>query len=383
MAGLEASVVGVGMTELSRRSGRSELRLAAEAIVAALEDAGLSLQDVDGLVTYDVDSSDPLTVLRTMGLGGLRWFSRTPYGGGGACATVQDAAVAITSGLAEVVVVYRAANMRSGLRFGQVNAPQTMPSFMAGEALYGGVTPAQRGSLWFHRYLHDYGLTNADLAPVAIAARSYAATNPNAHFYERPLTFEEHQESDWVVEPVLRRADCCLETDAGAALVVTSAARARDLVLRPARLLAAARGMASQSSIVADYHRDGPSRLADLEVVARALWEQSDLTPSDIDVAILYDSFSPLVPMSLEALGFCGPGEGSQMVAAGLIGPGGALPVNPNGGQLAEGYVHGFNGLVEAVRQIRGSAVNQVEAVSRVVVTSGPALPTSALILEG
>jgi acetyl-CoA acetyltransferase len=382
----EVVIAGIGITEISRDSGVSSAVLATRAITSALADAGLSTRDVDGLVTYEADPTSPFLLAQLLGLPELHWYSVTLAGGGGACATFQDAALAVSTGLASHVVVYRAENMRSGRRFGQGISDSDAGAAQAvlrQVFTYGSVTPAWWEAPTFHRYLHDYGKTNADLAHVVVSARRWAATNPAAHFHGRPLTMDEHQTSKWIAEPVLRIHDCCLESDGGAAFVVTSAERARDLKAKAVRIRHAARGMGHRSTLMQNYYARDIAGLPDLDVVAKKLYERTGLRASDFDAAILYDSFSPLVPMSLEALGFCNRGEGIDFIADGHTSPGGLLPVNPNGGQMGEGYLHGFNGIVEAVRQLRGTSVNQVHDVNRMIVTSGPALPTSAMVLQG
>jgi acetyl-CoA acetyltransferase len=378
-----ASIAGFGATKFTSKSGVSETSLAIEAIMKALDDAGMTLADVDGLVTYEMDATDPLSLSEILSLPALTWFSITNYGGGQSCATVQDAALAIENGLADVVVVYRAANMRSQYRFGRgENTPYMIYPGGRWTAPYGEVTPAQLSALWFHRYLNAYGMTNADLAPVVLSARTYSATNPNAIFYQRPLTLAQYLDEPWVCEPVLRRADCCLETDGAIAFVLTSLDRARHGPHRPVNVAAAARGMAKGSSMIRNFFGDDALDLPDLAVVAGQLWRQSGLGPSDISALAVYDSFSPIVLMALETFGFCKRGEAAGFVAAGEIAAGGSLPVNPHGGLIGEGYVQGFNTIAEAVRQLRGDAVNQLDDPSAIVVTSGPLLPTSGLILQ-
>ncbi|WP_405743470.1 lipid-transfer protein [Streptomyces sp. NBC_01525] len=380
--GGRAAVVGIGATEFSKDSGRSELTLAAEAVRAALDDAGLTPSDVDGLVTFTMDTSPEIAVAQATGIGELSFFSRVHYGGGAACATVQQAALAVATGIAEVVVCYRAFNERSGRRFGsgvQHREPSAEGAALGWNLPPGLLTPASWVAMAARRYLHTYGLTPEAFGHVAVTGRRYAATNPAAYFHGRPITLADHAASRPIVEP-LRLLDCCQETDGGQALVVTTAARARDLRRPPALITAAAQGAGSAQEQMTSYYRDDfyPSGLAGLPemgVVARQLWRTSGHTPADIDAAILYDHFTPFVLMQLEEFGFCAPGEAADFAAAG------ALPLNTHGGQLGEAYLHGMNGIAEAVRQVRGSAVNQVADAAHVLVTAGTGVPTSGLIL--
>ncbi|WP_414937426.1 lipid-transfer protein [Amycolatopsis sp. cmx-11-51] len=381
----KAAIVGIGATEFSKDSGRSELRLAAEAASNALKDAGLSPSDVDGLVSFTMDGNSEIAVARELGIPELKFFSRIHYGGGAAAATVQQAAMAVATGVADVVVAYRAFNERSGMRFGQVSsaaAGQVNSSGVDNAFHYpmGIATPAATVAMLARRYLHEYGATSEDFGRIAVIDRARAATNPKAWFYGKPITLEDHQASRWVAEP-LHLLDCCQESDGGVALVVTSAERARDLPHRPAVIAAAAQGSGPDQYVMTSYYRDDLPALPEMGVVGRQLWEQSGLGPGDMDLAVLYDHFTPYVLMQLEELGFCGKGEAKDFISGGTLELDGKLPLNPHGGQLGEAYIHGMNGIAEGVRQVRGDAVNQVDGASRVLVTAGTGVPTSGLVL--
>jgi acetyl-CoA acetyltransferase len=380
-----AAIVGIGATDFSKDSGRSELALAGQAVSAALADAGLSPRDVDGLVSFTQDTNSEIAVARELGIPELSFFSRIHYGGGAACGTVQQAAMAIATGIAEVVVCYRAFNERSGQRYGQVQtglatAPTSSGVDNSWSAPFGLATPAAWVAMHARRYMHEYGATSEDFGRVAVTMRKHAATNPAAWFHGRPITLEEHQASRWICEP-LHLLDCCQESDGGVALVLTSVERARDLAQTPAVVRAAAQGSGPDQFIMTSYYRDDLAALPELGVVSRQLWAQSGLSPADLDVAILYDHFTPFVLVQLEELGICGRGEAAAYVASGAMELDGALPVNPHGGQLGEAYIHGMNGVAEAVRQIRGTAANQVSGAERVLVTAGTGVPTSGLIV--
>ena len=384
MIGGAAAIVGIGATEFSKDSGRSELRLAAEATSAALADAGLSPADVDGLVTFTMDSNAQIAVARELGIGELRFFSHVGYGGGAACATVQQAAMAVAAGVADVVVCYRALNERSGHRFGQVSRAAVQAATSAGvdngwHYPMGLGTPAATVAMIARRYMHDYGATSEDFGCVTVADRRHAATNPKAWFYQRPVTLAEHQSSRWIAEP-LRLLDCCQESDGAVAVVVTSLQRASDLPQRPAVIRAAAQGSGPDQYVMTSYYRDELG-LPEMGVVARQLWRQAGIGPQDVRVAVLYDHFTPFVLLQLEELGFCPRGEARHFIGGGTIELGGALPVNPHGGQLGEAYIHGMNGIAEGVRQVRGTSVNQVGGDGPVLITAGTGVPTSGLIL--
>jgi len=383
--GRTVAIAGIGATEFSKDSGRSELQLAAEAVRAALDDAGLTPADMDGMVTFVMDSSAEIAVARELGAGELTFFSQIGYGGGAACATVQQAALAVGAGLAEVVVCYRALNERSGRRFGQVSAAAVAAANSAGidngwHYPMGLSTPAATVAMAARRYMHEYGATSADFGVVAVADRRHAAVNPHAWFYQRPITLAEHQASRWIAEP-LRLLDCCQESDGAVAVVVTSLERAAGLRWPPAVIMAGAQGSGPDQYTMTSYYRDGLAGLPEMGVVGHQLWRQSGAGPADVRTAVLYDHFTPYVLMQLEELGFCPRGEARGFIADGAIEIGGTLPLNTHGGQLGEAYIHGMNGIAEAVRQVRGTSVNQVPGDGPVLVTAGTWVPTSGLVV--
>ncbi len=380
-----AAIAGIGATEFSRDSGRTELRLACEAVAAALTDAGLEPADVDGMVTFTMDGTDEVEIARSVGIGDLTHFSRVPHGGGAACGTVAMAAMAVATGAAGVVVCYRALNGRSWSRFGagvqgQAAAPTAGQVHFGWYVPFGLVTPAHWVAMFARRYMHEYGATSEDFGRVTVADRRHAARNPAAWFHGRPITLADHQASRMIVEP-LRLLDCCQESDGAVALVVTSLERARSLRHPPAVIRAAAQGASADQEVMTSYYRKDITGLPEMGLVGRRLWRMAGIGPPDVQTAVLYDHFTPFVLTQLEELGFCSRGEARHFTADGAIEVGGRLPVNTNGGQLGEAYVHGMNGISEAVRQVRGTSVNQVSGVEHVLVTAGTGVPTSALVL--
>ncbi|BAV39793.1 lipid-transfer protein [Mycobacterium ulcerans] len=381
----KAAIVGIGATDFSKNSGRSELRLAAEAVRDALDDAGLSPADVDGLTTFTMDTNTEIAVVRAAGIGELKFFSKIHYGGGAACATVQHAAMAVATGIADVVVAYRAFNERSDMRFGQVQTRLTENADSTGvdnsfSYPHGLSTPAAQVAMIAKRYMHLSGASSRDFGAVSVADRKHAAKNPKAYFYQKPITIDDHQNSRWIAEP-LRLLDCCQETDGAVAIVVTSAERARDLQQRPAIIEAASQGSSPDQYTMVSYYRPELDGLPEMGLVGQQLWQQSGLKPTDIQTAVLYDHFTPFTLIQLEELGFCGKGEAKDFIADGAIELGGRLPINTHGGQLGEAYIHGMNGIAEGVRQLRGTSVNPVPDVEHVLVTAGTGVPTSGLIL--
>jgi acetyl-CoA acetyltransferase len=242
------------------------------------------------------------------------------------------------------------------------------------------LTPAQWIAMFATRYMHEYGATSEDFGRIAVADRRHAANNPAAFFYEKPITLEDHQASRFIAEP-MRLLDCCQESDGGQAFLLTTRERAADLAQRPAVVASAAQGVGPDQHMMRSYYRESITGLPEMGVVARQLWESTGLGPSDIQTAVLYDHFTPMVLAQLEEFGFCGRGEAKDFIANGNIEIDGGLPVNTHGGQLGEAYIHGMNGIAEGVRQIRGDSVNQVDSVENVLVTAGTGVPTSGLIL--
>ena len=242
----QAAIVGIGQTEFSKNSGRSELQLACEAVRAAIRDAGLEPSDVDGMTTFTLDTSDDIEIARSVGIRDLSFFSRTPHGGGAALGIVHQAVLAVATGAAEVVVCYRALNGRSGQRYSQGVAGDIVTSDLIHWSWYmpfGLMTPASWVAMFTQRYMHETGCKSSDLAQVAVSTRKHAVNNPNAFFHGKPLSFEEHQSSRMIVDP-LRLYDCCQETDGGSAVLITTPERARDLRQAGALIRGVAQGAA-------------------------------------------------------------------------------------------------------------------------------------------
>jgi acetyl-CoA acetyltransferase len=218
--------------------------------------------------------------------------------------------------------------------------------------------------------MHRYGVTSRDIGKAVVQLRAYALNNPAAWGYQRPMTLEDHQNSRWIAEPSMRLFDCCQETDGSVALIITSSERARDLTPVPVKIAAAAGAALFEQEIASDHYLPDLAHMAGSAALANRLFGDFGFTRDDIDVAMIYDAFSPILLMQLEALGFCGPGEAKDFIAEGNLGPDGKLPTNTNGGLIGEGYIHGLNLVLEAVRQLRGTAVNQIAGPATALVTA-------------
>ena len=375
------AIVGIGQTEWGKRLEDSELVLALRAIKAALDDAGIEPGEVDGLSSYTLETSDEVDIARNLGLGDVTWFSQVGYGGGAGCGVVGHAAVAVATGQANVAVAWR-----SRKRGAAASRPWSQVASRVGGSHqwsrpFGLLRPVDEIAMLARRYLHEFGGTREQLAAVAVTVREHANRNPAAMMYEKPLTVEQYLEARWISEP-LCLFDNCLESDGAAAVVIVSAERARDLDVTPAFIHSFAQSIPRQHQVMTNYFGDDPLQ-GPAWACADLLWRNSDLTAADVDVAQLYDAFSPLVPLSLEGYGFCARGEGLAFCQDGGISwDGGRLPVNTSGAGMSEAYVHGFNLITEAVRQVRGTSTAPVDGASVSLVTSGEGVPTSALLLR-
>lgn len=367
-------IIGIGETEYSFESGRTDLQLAAEASLAAIRDAGLAKDEVDGLVTFTLDVNDELDLQRCLGMPLLRWSGRSPFGGAGCTNSVQMAAAAVAAGYAEAVLVYRALNGRSGKRYGTAAAARSVGS--GGELHYamGMDTAAKSYAAETQGYMRRYGVTSEDLGRYVVATRALAATNPRAMRFGKALSLAEHQTSRWIVEPWIRRYDCCLESDGGAALIVTSREKAQILGGPSVAIRAAAQAYGPGRRIAYDVYRSPDEIAAEKTALVADLTRQAGIRPRDVDVAMLYDAYSPGVFMALEDFDICATGEARDFINAGETALHGAMPVNPNGGLIGEAYMHGINNIVEGVRQLRGTAANQVAGAQTALVTGGGGL---------
>ncbi|MFJ8083557.1 lipid-transfer protein [Streptomyces sp. NPDC096205] len=372
------AVVGIGQTAFAKHLPEDERTLACRAVLAALDDAGIAPGEVDAVASYTMEETDEVELAKAVGFGDLTFFGRVPYGGGGSCATVAHLATAIAAGQATVGVAWRSRKRGSGPR-PWTNTTAQLPTPAQWTRPYGLLRPVDEIAMLARRHMHEYGTTRDHLFNVALACRNRANQNSAALMYDRPLTREMYMSARWISEP-LCLFDNCLETDGALACVITTKERARDCRQRPVYVHSAAQGLPAQHHGMVNYWNDdpltGPSWAA-----ARHLWKHADFTPQDVDVAQIYDAFTPLIPLSLEGYGFCGRGEGGAFTEQGALETGGRLPLNTGGGGLSEAYVHGFNLVNEGVKQLRGTSTAQVPGATTCLVTAGEGVPTSALLL--
>jgi len=380
------AIVGIGESEYTKAgaSTRSEFALACEAVIAALADAGLSADAVDGLCSYAYERSDPVTLAQTLGFENISYAALYPGGGNAATGIVHHAVTALAAGEADVVVCYRSICQGPSERYGrslQDPLEQAQADWRHFAGPFGMFTAAQMYALAARRHMAEHGTTSRHFGRVAVACYDNAQRNPRALMYGRPLTLEAHQASRMIADPY-RLYDCCQESDGACAIVVTRAERAGDCPHPVVRIAGAAHAMERLHGV-----DNRPAHLwaaGGLANTASELYRRAGVTPAEIDVAQLYDAFTGNVIMHLEDFGFCNPGEGGPFVDSGAIDwPGGSLPVNTAGGNLAEAYLHGFSLVLEGVRQMRGTSTSQVESAKHCLIASAIGPYSGGVILRG
>jgi acetyl-CoA acetyltransferase len=395
----KTAIVGVGATEYWKRGQshpETEQSMACTAILRALDDAGLTIADLDGFSIYS-NSCDPASVGAELGVPEIRWATTTTSGGGGCAGALGVAAAAVSTGMATTVVTLMTLQQlarRLGGTSSESSAPAPsaspygsggIPPGMAFIANSGMLSPGHNFAQLTSRHMHLYGTKREHFAEVCISTRANAVKMPNS-LRREPLTVEDYFNARMISDP-LCLFDYTMESDGAVAVITTSLERARDLRHPPAVIEASAHGGAGRwGPAIFTYFQMPDEYFASSghRTVAARLWEMSGMTAADVDVALLYDHFSPLVIMQLEDYGFCPIGEGGPFVGDGNIRyEGGSIPVNTHGGNLSNAYIIGMTHVREAVEQIRGTAVNQVAGAEVALVTGGPAgLPVSAALLR-
>ena len=390
--GKTTAIAGIGFTQYYRRGEslpQTPLELTCRAIIAATEDAGLEVRDIDGFALFAMSAeSNPALIASTLGIPLVRFAAGLTGGGGGTVGAIELASMAVMQGAADVVVTVMAVQ-QSATRIGASFAgPGSYLRSSLGSTSdfvlpFGGMSPGQMFAILAQRHMFEYGTTREHFGEVAISTRANASTRESS-LHKAPLTLDQYFEARMISEP-LCLYDFCVESDGAVACITVSGERAKSLRQPPAYILAGAHGgdgrwgnAFSWMQMPKDYFASSGHRS-----VARMLYQRAGISAADIDVALLYDHFSPAVIMQLEDYGFCDVGDGGDFVAEGNIRwPHGTIPVNTHGGQLSEAYIIGMTNIREAVEQLRGTAVNQVADAELALVTGGPALvPTSGLIL--
>jgi acetyl-CoA acetyltransferase len=364
-----AAIVGLGLTEMGKVYGRTAQQFAADAVRRAAADAGLELSDLDGLlVSAGVTNSVNLSLQVDLGLRDLRMLTQMQAFGSTAGAMVQYAAMAVESGMVDTVAcVFADAPLQSGRTTGSAwTGRGGRQGWLGLREASGFINPSTLYALAARRHMQAYGTTSEQFGAVAVAQRAWAVMNPLAQLRE-PITMADHQASRFVVDP-LRLLDCCLVSNGGVAVIVTTSERAAALVQPPVPVLGWAQAHPGDRwrrnddfGLVSGAARSGPAALA-----------MADVSVEDVDVVELYDCYTCTVVLSLEDYGFCKKGEGGAFVSTpGVLGPGGSLPLNTGGGQLSSYYMWGMTPLAEAVIQARGQAGERQVERHEVVLVSG------------
>lgn len=376
-----AAVAGVGQTTYYRHgaSPHGEARLTLDAIVRACADAGIDPRDLDGFSSYSNDRNDGPRMAAALGCRELR-FSNMFWGGGGggAAGAVQNAAAAIATGLADCVVVYRGLAQGQFGRFGRGAEVRTVSGEAAHTVPYGVMSAAQMFAMKAMRFMHDHQVDRSALRAIAMASYHHAQNNPDAVMRGRPLTEMQYDASRWIVEP-FRLFDCCQENDGAAAIVLVPAERARDLPHEPCYVLGATSGGPYRAA--APVHNTPDYASSHFATVARRLYQMAELGPADVDVLQAYENFTGGVLMAIVEHGFCAADSVNEFFTLdNLTAPGGRLPLNTSGGNLAECYMHGLGLTIEAIRQIRGTSPNPVPADVSMMIAGPMVTPVSACV---
>jgi len=388
-----AAITGIGQTVFGKNLGRTELDLACEAVLAACDDAGLDVGEIDGVVRYGIEQVDELALCYTLGIPHLSYFCETPSGGGGVASCVGLAATGVATGLATNVVCYRARNRSKAASYGPSQNEGGRPWAKAGARLhdlrqhhhpYGVASPVQEMALIARRHMHEFGTRAEAFGTQAVAQRFHASQNPNAIMRE-PITLEDWRSSRMIADPI-HLFDCSLENDGAVAAIVSSADQASDLRQPPVYVAGFAQGEHPIHVSLADYFANasdfGGNQNGAIGI-ARRVFDMAGMAPADVDVAMVFDHFTMAVPLTLEQYGFCPIGKGGPFVESGATRwPDGSVPVNTHGGSNGEAFIHGFNHIPEAVRQLRGTAVNQVEGCDVAFVNGSITDPSGAVLLR-
>lgn len=349
----KSCIVGIGQTEFTRGTEKTELRMLLEATKNALDDAGLEAHEIDGIVGPPVASTAE-QLAANLGIKDLKYASTVLMGGASPVVALQTAAMAVASGVAENVLVPLGWNGYTDRRISKVgtNIEAIAGSLGSYYIPHGAVAPVQWYAWLATRHMAEYGTTEDALAEVALSSRSNAQLNPDALMYGRSLSREDYDNARWISKP-FRKFDCCLENDGACAVIVSSPDRSRDLRKKPVYISGIAEGHPYPAD---DFGSREDIFEIGLNSAAPRAFAAAGVTHSDIDFMQVYDCFSFIALLQIEAMGFCGRGEINDFVKDGRLRLGGELPMNTHGGLHSEAHIWGMNHINEAVKQLRGEA---------------------------
>ena len=380
----KTAIAGIGETTYYKhgQSPDSEFKLALQAIVKACEDAGISPHDIDGFASYGNDRSEAGRLAAALGIKELK-FSNMFWGGGGGgvCGAVGNAAAAVATGMADCVVAFRSLAQGQYARYGRGTGAPLVAGDDSFIIPYGVMSPAQRFAMKVTRFMHEHGIRQDALRAISLACYHHAQNNPNAVMRGRTLDEDKYDASRWIVEPFFHLYDCCQENDGAAAVIVVPAERAKDTQHKPSYLLACGQGCDHRSAAPVHNMPNYPS--SHFAKIAPRLYDMAKLKPADIGIVQCYENFTGGVLMSLVEHGLVAAEDANEvLVKDNLLAPTGKMPLNTSGGNLAECYMHGLELVIESVRQIRGTAINQVPRNDTAIIMGGPMVtPVSSIIL--
>ena len=381
----KTAIVGIGVVPFSTDIGRTEWYTACQAIKLAVDDAGIDMKQVDCLVKNVDDGPDQMYIQKGLGMDNLTYAAESHWG----TSPIMNAITAVASGSVNYAVYYQTAHRASGQEksisdfrvaremredsLDLIRADFFTPFGLIGQPGYVGMT--------IRRYMHEFNVKPEQMAWVPVVCSENAARNPEAVFFDQPITQQDYMNSNIIVDPI-RKWDCAPKVDGSIAIIVATAEKAKSLKQSPAIIMAATQGTGSEGQFFTSYMRDTITELPEMQFVADELYSVAGIGSKDINVAQIDDSFAPFVPMQLEALEFCNRGEGAAFCEGGeRIRTGGELPLNTAGGALGQGRFDSAR-IVEAVRQVRGTSVNQVKDAGIVLSVSGAGGPADGLILR-
>ena len=381
-----AVIAGIGVVPFSTSGGWTEWYTACQAIKLAADDAGLDIYEIDGMVKNVDDGPDPSYTQTGLGIDNLLYHSENHWG----TSAMMNAVQGVAGGLCNYCIYYQTAHRVTGPEksISDYRVAKEMKDDSLDLIRYDFYSPfgliGQPGyvAMIYRRYMHEAGIKPEQLGWVPVVASENSAKNPEAIFFDKPITIDDYINSPMIADP-MRQLDCAPNVDGSIAVLVTTPELAKNLKQKPVIISSTAAGMAPEGQLYTSYTREVVTDLPEMKNMADELYRVAGMGPKDIKVAMLDDTFSAYVPMQLEALGLCGKGDGLSFIEGGEnIRVGGKLPVNPDGGNIGHGRFD-IARIVEAVRQIRGTSTNQVAGASTVLVASGAGGPADGIILRG